>query len=490
MAASYIVISAVAVLLVEAVVLAYFIPRMKNASNQVAEANAQIIKATVQGSIDKAGGFAAEDAAVSGGVVAGQGRRSNAALLATVAANGFGQTVDEPEVTEALAALDGRVVATTNPQIMPVGSMLPPDAISTADRSAALDDSAAWATRPVLVTSPAGATRAFGIAYVKVSPVARTERVRSPGPAADKAPDKGAAKGAGKGAGKGSPDPNGMLIPGLIMLALLIPVGGMFGLLTTRRLIGRIQRLADGSAAMAAGDLRSRIPVSGGDEVGRLEHAFNRMAERLELAVQAERHAAGVTERNRIARDLHDSVSQDVFSANLLAGGLRRALPAGSELRRQAESMERTLERTMREMRAMLLELRPVALEEAGLAAALTDLCQAYEVRLGIQIRAAIDAPELSPAVELAVLRVVQEALGNAARHAEPECIELRVTEAGGQIMVLISDDGRGFDPAGTGGRHGMGMALMRERVTELGGTFEVASVPAEGTTVRVRIPA
>jgi signal transduction histidine kinase len=244
---------------------------------------------------------------------------------------------------------------------------------------------------------------------------------------------------------------------------------------------------------MAGGDLKVRIPVAGGDEVAVLEQGFNAMAEQLQAAVRAERERAESTarrdERTRIARELHDSISQDLFSVSLLAGGLRRALPSESGLRRQAESMEHTLERTMREMRAMMLELRPVALEDLGLAAALDGLCEAYEVRLGLRITTDIGVPRLKPQVELAVLRVVQEALGNAVRHGRPEAIELRVAEHDGQVSVLISDDGQGFDEQRVGERHGMGLELMRERVNELGGTFELASTPEQGTTVRVLIP-
>jgi signal transduction histidine kinase len=210
--------------------------------------------------------------------------------------------------------------------------------------------------------------------------------------------------------------------------------------------------------------------------------------------VAAERDAAGsqarLAERTRIARELHDSVSQQLFSLNLLAGGMRRALPPESELRRQAESMERTVDRTMREMRAMLLELRPVGLEDAGLVAALDELCLAYEARLGIRVSADVDDVRMDPPVEHAVLRVVQEALANAARHGGADEIELSVAEVQGHVVVAISDRGRGFDTAHVGQRHGLGLDLMRERVTELGGSVDVVSAPARGTTVRVRIPA
>jgi signal transduction histidine kinase len=191
-------------------------------------------------------------------------------------------------------------------------------------------------------------------------------------------------------------------------------------------------------------------------------------------------------ERNRIARELHDSVSQDLFSASLVATGLRKALPVGTKLRRQAESMELTLERTRREMGAMLMELRPVALESASLAAALTQMCRAYETRLDVSVTARIEVPDLSPPVEHAILRVVQEALGNAVRHGRPQAIDVTVVAAADRITITIRDDGVGFDPGQVAERHGMGLQMMRERVEELGGAIHVESAPAQGTRVRV----
>ena len=214
------------------------------------------------------------------------------------------------------------------------------------------------------------------------------------------------------------------------------------------------------------------------------------MAERLEQAINAERDAAGVTarraERTRIARELHDSISQDLFSASLVATGLHKALPSETKLWRQATSMEGTLERTRRETRAMLMELRPVAPEDAGLAAALEEMCRAYETRLGIQITARIDLSNLTPSVEHAVLRVVQEALGNAVRHGNPATIEVAVNGEGEKVTLTIRDDGTGFDLDRVGERHGMGLELIRERVEELGGTVQVVTAPQQGTTVQV----
>jgi signal transduction histidine kinase len=285
-----------------------------------------------------------------------------------------------------------------------------------------------------------------------------------------------------------------LLIAGGVILALVIPVGTVFGLLSTRRVIRRIKRLAEVTGTVAGGDFQPRVPVSGGDEIGRLEDAFNRMTGRLSAAVDAERVRAGTdarqAERARIARELHDSISQDLFSLSLLAAGLRRALHADPALRPEVTAMERTSARAMREMQALLLELRPVALEDAGLVPAVTELCQAYQERLAIKVTAELGEVSLGPAGEHAVLRIVQEALGNAARHGAPETILVRMSQRDGFVTVEVRDDGRGFDPGGVAERHGMGLTLMRERVTELGGDFQLDATPGEGAAIVVRLPA
>lgn len=276
---------------------------------------------------------------------------------------------------------------------------------------------------------------------------------------------------------------------GLLVLLGALPVGAVFGLFSTRRLLGRLRRLVASTDAVAAGDYERRVPVSGGDEVARLEEGFNQMAERLADAMATERAMAGAGERARIARELHDSISQDLFSLRLLAGGLRRALPAGSPLYPRVEAMERTVSGTLDEMQALLLELRPVALREAGLLPALDELSRAYRDRLGIAVEADLEPIELDPAAEPAVLRVVQEAVVNAVKHARPSRVVVRVRDAGGGRAVLsICDDGAGFDPARAAERHGMGLDLMRERVTELGGELLIESAPGEGTTVRITL--
>lgn len=491
MAVSYVLVSAAAVLVVEAVLLAVMIPRIRAAGDSVARAQqreALIDTANLRLKTEIA---ALEVETAIGNSVTeldakAQGRSAPEALLSTAAAGRYGEkdgrkpNVNEAHaVLEVVATLDGRTV-TSNSIDFPPDSLLPAEAIGES-RSGTTDikgETVGWATRSVALNGKTGADhRVIGLVYVRMP-------VSSKGSAGGAAPPAAAAI---------DGEVTSLVLSGLVALVLLLPIGALFGLLSTGRLIRRVRRLAGGATAMAGGDLKARIPVSAGDELGRLEQAFNSMAERLDAAVEVDRKMAGAearrAERTRITRELHDSISQDLFSANLVAGGLRKALPVDSDLRQQAEAMEQSLGRTMREMRAMLLELRPVALEDAGLAEALSELCRAYETRLGIAITVQVDPMRLAPAVEHAVLRMVQEALGNAARHGAPGAIDLRVLAVDGLVMVTVHDDGRGFDPASSGRRHGMGLGLMRERVSELGGTVEVVSAPQLGTTVKVLLP-
>jgi signal transduction histidine kinase len=398
------------------------------------------------------------------------------------------QVGDAPMSLALLADLQGRIVSSSYPARYPPGAELDGPGVGPLPSGivAHLGDSpkgyavqvgtpdVVWAVVPVLSIDSvlSGKTRpaVLGLIYVQVPAAAKL-----PVPA-----NKNRSIWANLSA---------QLSIGLLVLLAALPVGAVFGLFSTRRLLGRLRHLAASTAAVAGGDYQRRVPVSGGDEVAQLESSFNQMAERLADTMATERALAGAGERARIARELHDSISQDLFSLRLLAGGLRRALPAGSPLYPRVEAMECTVSGTLHEMQALLLELRPVVLREAGLLPALDELCRVYRDRLGIAVEADLEPIELDPAAEPAVLRVVQEALANAVKHARPSRVVLRVRDAGdGRAVLSVSDDGAGFDPARAAERHGMGLDLMRERVAELGGELRVESVPGEGTTVRIAL--
>jgi signal transduction histidine kinase len=279
-----------------------------------------------------------------------------------------------------------------------------------------------------------------------------------------------------------------------LVLLLTIPVGVVFGLLTTRGLRRRLRRLADASRAVASGDFGTRLRPASSDEVGQLERNFNDMTARLGEATERELELASqnarLAERSRISRELHDSISQDLFSLALLSGGLQRALPRDSPLQAQVRRISETVATAIHEMRALVLDLHPSALADKGLGPALEDLCASYRARLGLEVTAEVDPIELEAPAQHAVLRVAQEAIANAARHADATTIRLQLRAVAGGAALEVVDDGRGFDPAARTAPSGVGLRLMRERVAELGGEVAVDSRPGIGTTVRAVLPA
>lgn len=487
MAASYVLVTATAVLVVEAVLLGVYVPSivgdsdLQNRLQAQASRDAKILSLAVSNvgaAAPSAGMFdlltmahkvTSEETSLSG-TKAGQGQDIHITFTEGAAA-------DQP--VEALSDADGVVVTSSARGTYPPGTQL--DVRLTREGGGGSGKTrtggTTWWLSPVLLFPPGSIPLAGKPTAAPQYRVAGYVYVQAP---------------TGYGATADAPDSLlRLLAPGVLVLILVVPVGLIFGLLSTRRLIGRVRRLASVTSAVAHGDFRPRVPVTEGDEVSRLEESFNRMTERLESALDAERTAgqaeARQAERTRIARELHDSISQDLFSLSLLAAGMRRAAP--DRLRREAESMERTATRAMREMQALLLELRPVALEDAGLVPAIEELCRAYETRLGLRVDTRLQEVPLAPPAEHAVLRLVQEALSNAIKHAEPSLVEVRLALAAGIVRVEISDDGAGFDPSAAAASHGMGLRLMRERVEELSGTFDLRTAPGQGTTVAAALP-
>jgi signal transduction histidine kinase len=528
MAVSYVLVTAAAVILVDGVVLGILLPQTLASSSHASRATAVAEQAGSAAKLLTAAAVNMARKAPPGTtgteLLTLLARDASALGLATSGGpvNGSAKACLSARSAEALIQPDGTVIASSDPAACPPGLRL------------------AFAAQPGLASHGGGSTSAGPVVWA-VSPIADVPkglpgsgRSASAGPSASGSPRPGTpspvsspqpgtpSPGGSSPAARSSPA-NAVAVPGQLIggvyiegpgagsaisfaqlkpllligglaLAVVIPVGAVFGLLSTRRMIRRIERLADVTTTVAGGDFRPRVQVSSGDEISQLEDAFNRMASRLSAAVDTERRRASRdarhAERARIARELHDSISQDLFSLSLLAAGLRKALQREPALRPEVEAMERTATKAMREMQALLLELRPVALEDAGLVPALADLCQAYQARLAIRVTAELGEVSLDPVAEHAVLRVIQEALGNAARHGQPETILVRLRQLDGAVTVEVRDDGRGFDPQDIAERHGMGLMLMRERVAELGGDFRLDAAPGWGAAVVVRLPA
>ena len=211
------------------------------------------------------------------------------------------------------------------------------------------------------------------------------------------------------------------------------------------------------------------------------EAALRALTRRL---VQAEE-----TERRRIARELHDRVGQNLSALNINLDILLGHL-GESPLRRRLEDSLKLVDGTLQSIENVMADLRPALLDEYGLAAALAWYGEEYSQRTGIRVAVAGGEACATPRPETAValFRIAQEALNNAAKHSSAKRIAVNLEEVDGEIVLSVKDDGKGFDP-GAAPRGRWGMTTMRERAEAAGGRLSVDSRPGGGTTVRAALP-
>lgn len=204
------------------------------------------------------------------------------------------------------------------------------------------------------------------------------------------------------------------------------------------------------------------------------------------------RAAAAQEERHRLARELHDAIKQQIFVAQTAAATAEARYGVDDEGTRAALGEVRSAARAaMAEMEAMLDQLRAAPLENAGLAAAVKEQCEALGLRTGAEVEFVLGAmpsnDAMPPGSQQAMFRVAQEALANVGRHARAGKVEVRLERIGNEVRLRVMDDGAGFD-TNTAAR-GMGLRNMRARAEEHGGVLEVVSGAGRGTVVEMRIP-
>ncbi|HET9153864.1 MAG TPA: sensor histidine kinase [Solirubrobacterales bacterium] len=291
-----------------------------------------------------------------------------------------------------------------------------------------------------------------------------------------------------------------LVLIGLALVVLALAVA----LVRERR---RLRPLEDLIEAMEKVDLSSPRPllpasidgVGETEEVARIELAFLRMMRRLE----AERRRAGSAalhaqeeERARVARDLHDEVNQSLTGLLLRLEAAREAAPP--ELEDELAETKALANQAMGELLSLARHLRPTALDDLGLAAAIEGQVGRLggEIETGLEVEG--DFSDLGDDAQLVVYRVAQEALSNAARHSGAGRVEVRLrrtvapepgssTAGGGGVLLEVGDDGRGF--AFDESERGLGIGGMRERALLIGAELTIESRPGRGTTVRLTVP-
>jgi NarL family two-component system sensor histidine kinase LiaS len=279
-----------------------------------------------------------------------------------------------------------------------------------------------------------------------------------------------------------------LVLLGVGAIALTVPaaiIGTIFGFVTAWSLTRRLRRLAHAARAWSRGDFSVKPSDRSKDELGQLSRELNSMAGQLENLLETRGELATLEARNSFARDLHDSVKQQVFATSLQIAAARALIEQDKEAAEshlaQADEMVRLAQK---ELNVLIHEMRPVALEGKGLPAALSDYAADWSRRSEIPAEVHVRGEREAPLeIEQALFRVAQEALANVARHSGASRVEVDLVYDAHRVTLRVADDGRGFDPKERS-QEGFGLRSMSERLEKLGGRVDVESAPGEGTRV------
>lgn len=300
---------------------------------------------------------------------------------------------------------------------------------------------------------------------------------------------------------------NSLLLFSLVITAylFLLALGMMvyLDIMGYRTLNKRLEHISNFIAILSRGNLGQRMDVEDHDEVGRMESELNLLAEKIEKqvnslqrlaeyneAMQAQVHTAAIIEeRQRLARDLHDAVSQQLFALSMMSAATLRLFETDLTLAKEhLQEIADMASRAQGEMRALLLHLRPVQLSEdplhIGVEKLVRDLCD----KCKLEFELSLEPVELSRGIENHLFRIIQEALSNILRHAEATRVRLAVFKRDRDLFLHISDNGRGFRPEENKSAS-YGLQTMQERCEEIGGSFTLTSKERQGTHISIRIP-
>jgi signal transduction histidine kinase len=276
-----------------------------------------------------------------------------------------------------------------------------------------------------------------------------------------------------------------VLVSVTFVTAIAAIAGAVFGYLIARGLTRRLKGLFTAAGAWSRGDFSAATDDSSDDELGQLARQLNHMAEQLQNLLQTGQKLATLEERNRLARDLHDSVKQQVFAVAMQIGAtrvlLRRDIEAAEVRLNEADRLVR---QAQEELTALIRELRPAALEGKSLVAALRELAVQWAQQTNIVTNLHVEGTQaVPPAVEEAFYRVAQEALANVDRHGKATLVQMVLTIADDSVTLTVSDNGQGFDTTRQGSS-GLGLLSMQERMKALGGEVQLESASGQGTRV------
>jgi NarL family two-component system sensor histidine kinase LiaS len=281
-------------------------------------------------------------------------------------------------------------------------------------------------------------------------------------------------------------------IAGRSLIIFLLGVGIMgaiFGAILANGLTKRLRRISDTTDQWSTGDFTTNIDDNVGDEITQLGQRLNRMAEQLKILLRRRQEMAVSEERNRLARDLHDSAKQEALAASLELGtALTLYERDPGEAKKHLQEADTLVDAVRKELTNLVHELRPQAMDSQDFSETLKEYAFEWSQRNNIELEFnVIGNFELSLQPRETLFRIAQEALANVARHSSASYAELTLEYGTGSVTMTIKDNGLGFTPEAPHG--GVGLASMRERAESAGGDFTVESVPGRGTQIIVSMP-
>jgi len=270
-----------------------------------------------------------------------------------------------------------------------------------------------------------------------------------------------------------------------IMLVVTPPVGAVFGWLASRGFRKRLGRLSMAAKAWSKGDFSVAPRDRSADEIGELTRNLNNMAEQLQTLLHTRDELTRVEERNRLARELHDTVKQQTYASRMQLSAAKNLIE--TDPKAAAGHLETALQlnrETQQDLKLLIDELRPAALQGKGLSQALTEYAARWQEHTGILVETTINGERALPLhIEQAFYRVLQESLSNVARHSEADCVKLILRMSPESITLIVSDNGCGFDP-NVPNSNTLGLSGMKQRLSEVGGSLRIESTPSTGTKV------
>jgi signal transduction histidine kinase len=302
--------------------------------------------------------------------------------------------------------------------------------------------------------------------------------------------------------------PQQMAIAVALFSGLLVGfLAAIVGSLVTRSVKLRLWEAGRMAGRIARGDYQARVERGPEDEVGWLEVQLNLMAAQLEEAVDALKtlakrnlllseeagRGAALEERMRLARDLHDTVNQQLFVLAMRAAALRKKIASTVEnseaLVTEGETLELIARQAHGQIRELIMQLRPVSLEREGLGKALQEYALKVAEREGWTLVDRIDSSlNLSGEQAEGLFRIAQEALNNISKHARAKKVEILLLKEADFVKMQVGDDGTGFDPQAPANMSAVGLSGIRERAAALGGQVKIDSLPGQGTILTVTL--